>query len=64
MGAKAVLTMEESNFCDDLLRYGDIIYDSEYVTNGAFTRHYVIKSGEKIYHLLKVNGEWIFNACY
>jgi hypothetical protein len=46
--------------CDDILRYGKIVKDSNSVHNGHYVRDIVIMMDEQnTYFLKKVNGRWI-----
>lgn len=44
----------EKKMCDIILKYGNIIEDNE-----THVREYTIKLDDSIFHLVKVNGEWV-----
>ena len=58
---EAQLNNEEGQTrCDDILRYGKIVKDSESVHNGHHVRDMVIVSDEQnTYFLKKVDGQWV-----
>ena len=46
--------------CDDILRYGKIVRDTESVHNGHYVRDMVIKIDfQYTYFLRKVDGHWV-----
>lgn len=53
------MTKEQEKICDEILRYGEIIKDTEYIYNGQFYRKYEIKLATSIYCLTKCNGVWV-----
>ena len=58
------MTYLESLFCDNILRYGQIIKDVQYSIRGNLYRRYSIKCDGNVYELTKRNGEWIYiNRC-
>ena len=55
------MTESEKKMCDDILRYGTIIDDREFVSgDGVFCRHYQIIYNDYKWYLSKNNGEWVF----
>lgn len=46
--------------CDDILRYGKIIEDNEFICDGDYVRQYTIIYENNTYLLSKINGEWEF----
>ena len=62
------MSEEDMLICDDMLRYGDIVSDNEYIIDGACYRQYVINVEGMMgriysYHLTKKNGRWIYIHC-
>ena len=46
--------------CDDILRYGKVIQDTESQRNGRFIRRMVVRADEQNeYYLKKVDGQWV-----
>ena len=46
--------------CDDILRYGKVIQDTESQCNGRFIRRMVVRADEQNeYYLKKVDGQWV-----
>lgn len=52
--------MVNHKICDDVLRYGEILEDKEFVCDGKNIRQYIIKYNDINYALTKANGEWIY----
>lgn len=46
--------------CNDILRYGEIISDTEAEFENGWYRQYVVKYENEIYNMTKHNGEWIY----
>lgn len=51
---------DEKKICDDILRYGKILSDTEIVCDGKFIRQYTIECDGETYDLTKECGEWIY----
>lgn len=54
------MTDFEKSICDDVLRYGNIISDKEFESEGKHVRQYIIIEDGEEYHLTKWNGEWVY----
>lgn len=56
--------MNEKDLCKDILRYGTIIKDFEhtfeYDNVFHFERYYVVEYNNKVYRILKRDGEFIY----
>ena len=50
----------EKRFCDDLLRYGEIIKDENFNCDGILIRQYTILCDGCTYLVTKNNGEWVY----
>lgn len=50
----------EKNFCDDALRYGNIIEEVEFTCDGIAERQYTISYDGVMYLMTKCNGVWIY----
>ena len=60
LNEEALNNKERQARCDDILRYGKIVKDTESVHNGHYVRDMVIMVDEQnTYFLKKVDGQWV-----
>lgn len=52
--------MVNQEICNDILRYGEIISDTETEFEDGWYRQYIVKYEGEAYHMTKHNGEWVF----
>lgn len=52
--------MVNQKICDDILRYGEILEDKEFVCDGDNIRQYIVKYDGIDYALTKANGKWVY----
>jgi hypothetical protein len=52
--------MVNQEICNDILRYGEVISDTETEFEDGWYRQYIIKYEGETYHMTKHNGEWVF----
>lgn len=52
--------MVNQEICNDILRYGEVISDTEIEFKDGWYRQYIVKCDGDTYHMTRHNGEWIF----
>jgi hypothetical protein len=52
--------MLNQGICDNILRYGKVISDTEFEHEDGWYRQYIVECDGDIYYMTKHNGEWIF----
>jgi hypothetical protein len=52
--------MVNQEICNDILRYGEVISDTETEFEDGWYRQYIIKYEGETYHMTRHNGEWVF----
>lgn len=52
--------MLNQGICDNILRYGEVISDTETELVDGWYRQYIVKCDGDTYHMTKHNGEWVF----
>jgi hypothetical protein len=52
--------MVNQEICNDILRYGEVISDTETEFEDGWYRQYIVECDGETYHMTKHNGEWVY----
>jgi len=52
--------MLSQGICNNILKYGEIVRDTETELEDGWYRHYVVKCDGDTYYMTKHNGVWVF----
>lgn len=52
--------MVNQEICNDILRYGKVISDTEFNKEDGWYRQYIVECDGDTYYMAKHNGVWVF----